>query len=63
MAINAAARAQYCAETIDKAGGPLSIDSRGRLRRHPLAGIEVANRKLAKDLFKMLRINLRGELI
>ena len=62
MAINAAARAQYSAEIIDKAGGPLSIDSRGRLKRHPLAGIEVANRKLARDLFKMLKINLRGEL-
>jgi len=62
MAINAAVRAQYCAEIIDKAGGPLSIDNRGRLKRHPLAGIEVANRKLARDLFKMLKINLREEL-
>ena len=61
MAINAAARAQYCAKTIDKAGGPLSVDNRGRLRRHPLAGIEVANRKLARDLFKMLKIELREE--
>lgn len=62
MAVNAIHRAQHCAKVVDKAGGPLSIDSRGRLKRHPLAGLEVANRKLARDLFKMLKINLRGEL-
>jgi hypothetical protein len=62
MAVKAIHRAQHCAEVVDKAGGPLSIDSRGRLKRHPLAGLEVANRKLARDLFKMLKINLRGEL-
>ena len=61
MAINAIHRAQHCAGIVDKAGGPLSVDNRGRLKRHPLAGIEVANRKLAKDLFKMLKIDLRGE--
>jgi hypothetical protein len=61
ISINALARAQVCAKTIDEAGGPLSIDNRGRLKRHPLAGIEVANRKLAKDLFKMLKIELREE--
>ena len=60
MAINALHRAQHCAEVVDKAGGPLSIDTRGRLKRHPLAGVEVANRKLARDLFKMLKIELRG---
>src|SRR6516165_1775814 len=61
IAINALARAQVCAKTIDEAGGPLSVDNRGRPRRHPLAGLEVANRKLAKDLFKMLKIELREE--
>ena len=61
MAINAIHRVQHCAGIVDKAGGPLSVDNRGRLKRHPLAGIEVANRKLAKDLFKMLKIDLRGE--
>ena len=59
MAVNAIGRAQHCAEIVDKAGGPLSIDNRGRLKRHPLAGLEVANRKLARDLFKMLKIELR----
>jgi hypothetical protein len=62
VAVNAIGRAQHCAEIVDKAGGPLSIDSRGRPKRHPLAGLEVANRKLAKDILKMLKINLRGEL-
>ena len=61
MAVNAIGRAQVCAKTIDEAGGPLTVDNRGRLRRHPLAGIEVANRKLARDLFKMLKIELREE--
>jgi hypothetical protein len=61
MAVNAIGRAQYCAEIVDKDGGPLSIDNRGRPKRHPLAGLEVANRKLAKDLFKMLKIELREE--
>jgi hypothetical protein len=62
MAVNAIGRAQHCAEIVEKAGGPLSIDSRGRPKRHPLAGLEVANRKLAKGILKMLKINLRGEL-
>jgi hypothetical protein len=61
MAVNALGRAQHCAQIIDKAGGPLSIDNRGRLKRHPLAGLEVANRKLARDLFKMLKIELREQ--
>jgi hypothetical protein len=45
MAINAAARAQYCAEIVDKAAGPLSIDNRGRLNGiHSLAlKLQIAN--------------------
>jgi hypothetical protein len=61
MAIHALHQAQYCAEIIDRDGGPLSIDSRGRPKRHPLAGLEVANRKLARDIFKMLKIELRED--
>jgi len=61
IAINALARAQVCAKIIDAAGGPLSVDSRARLRKHPLASLEVANRKLARDLFKMLKIELRDD--
>jgi phage terminase small subunit len=64
MAVSALHQAQHCAEVVDKAGGPLSNDKRGRPKRHPLAGLVVANNKLARDLFKMLKIQLReNELI
>jgi hypothetical protein len=60
IALNSLARSRQCAEIIDKAGGPLVIGGNGMPKRHPLAGIEVQNRKLARDIFKLLRIEFRG---
>jgi len=62
IALNSLARARQCAKIIAKDGGPLIIGRSGMPRRHPLAGIEVQNRKLVRDIFKLLRIELRGEL-
>jgi len=59
LAINAIARAQQCSKIIAKDGGPLIIGDDHKPCRHPLTGIEVQNRKLAREVFKLLRIEVR----
>jgi hypothetical protein len=57
-AVVAMDRARHCAKRIKEDGGPF-IFRDGKLRRHPLAGLEAQERKLVRDIFKMLEIELR----
>jgi|SRR6516164_9382492 hypothetical protein len=58
-AISALFRARFCAKIIKEDGGTLIIGKDHRPRRHPLASLEVQNRKLVRDIFKMLKIEVR----
>jgi hypothetical protein len=62
LALHCLFRARQCEELIRKDGGPLLISKRGGIKRHPLLGAEVSNRKLARSIFKQLKIPVRGDL-
>jgi hypothetical protein len=62
MALQCLSRARECETHIRKDGGPLLISKRGGVKRHPLLSAEVSNRKLARSIFKQLKIPVRGDL-
>jgi hypothetical protein len=60
-ALRSLGRARKCREIIDRDGALLTRRD-GLPKRHPLLNVEVQSRKLVHAIFKVLRINLGGEL-
>jgi hypothetical protein len=61
MALSSVGRARICRLAVERDG--MFITGRGGgLRRHPLLSVEVSSRQLARQIFKMLRIELFNDL-
>jgi len=63
MGLTSIDRARACCATIDRDGGSWITNRRSGLpRRHPLWGTEIRLLQFARQVFKMLKIELRNDL-
>jgi hypothetical protein len=61
MGLRSIGRARACRGVIDRDGGDFVTGRRGLPRPHPLVSTEIRLLQTARQVFKMLKINLRGE--